>query len=285
MPSVTLLGQALVSGLLAGGLYGLLGLGLSLSWGLLRLVNLAHFALAFLGAYLTYQIGSMLPLHWALLVALLVILPAFFMFGVLLHWLFKRYNVNEFGSLLVTFGVSVIVESMIQWFWTADFRRFETPYGGSSFKVGPIFVPALELAAFLTASLLAGLTWLWLSRTYVGKALRASAEDAQIAAAFGVNHRAQSYLLSGLCSAYAGVAGVFIALISTLAPSQIWSWLGVVFAVVIIGRLGNPLGALAAGVLIGASEGLAMALISPAWAPVVSFSILIVILLRQPRWL
>ncbi len=283
MPSFTLLGQALVSGLLAGGLYGLLGLGLSLSWGLLRLVNLAHFALAFLGAYLTFQLGNVLHLNIA--VALMLIVPTFFAFGVGLHWLFKRFSVTEFGSLLVTFGVAVIIESLIQWFWTADFRRFETSYGSASFKVGPIFVPLLELAAFATAAVLAGITWLWLTRTYVGKALRASAEDAQIAAAFGVNHRAQSYILSGLCSSYAGVAGVFIALISTLAPSQIWAWLGVVFAVVIIGRLGNPLGALIAGVLIGACEGLAMAVLSPAWAPMVSFSILIVILLWQPKWL
>jgi branched-chain amino acid transport system permease protein len=283
MPSFTLLAQALVSGLLAGGLYGLLGLGLSLSWGLLRLVNIAYFALAFLGAYITYQFGSVLNLN--LSVALLVILPTFFVFGIGLHWLFKRFAVGEFGSLLVTFGVAVLIESMIQWLWTADFRRFETPYGSASFKIGPIFVPSLELAAFATASVLAIGTWLWLSRTYVGKALRASAEDPQMAAAFGINHRSQSYLLSGLCASYAGVAGIFIALISTLAPAQIWSWLGVVFAVVIIGRLGNPIGALIAGVVIGACEGLAMALLSPAWAPVVSFSLLIGILLWQPKWL
>lgn len=283
MPSFALLCQALVSGLLAGGLYGLLGLGLSLSWGLLRLVNIAYFALAFLGAYVTYQFGSVL--HQSLAVSILVILPCFFAFGVGLHWLFKRFHVGEFGSLLVTFGVAVLIESMIQWLWTADFRRFETSYGSSSFKVGSIFVPTLELAAFLTASVLAVGTWLWLSRTYVGKALRASAEDHEMAAAFGINHRSQSYVLSGLCASYAGVAGVFIALISTLAPSQIWSWLGVVFAVVIIGRLGNPIGALVAGVVIGACEGLAMAVLSPAWAPIVSFSILIGILLWQPKWL
>lgn len=283
MPSFTLIGQALLSGLLAGGLYGLLGLGLSLSWGLLRLVNIAHFALAFLGAYVTYQIGNVLHLNVA--VSLLVILPCFFAFGMGLHWLFKRFGVGEFGSLLVTFGVAVLIETLIQWFWTADFRRFETPYASASFRVGPIFVPALELAAFTAAAVLAGATWLWLNRTYVGKALRASAEDEQVAAAFGVDHRRLSYVLSGLCAACAGVAGVFIALISTLAPSQIWAWLGVVFAVVIIGRLGNPLGAFVAGVLIGACEGLAMAVLSPAWAPIVSFSILIVILLWQPKWL
>ena len=98
--------------------------------------------------------------------------------------------------------------------------------------------------------------------------------------------RGLAYLLSGICAAYAGVAGVFIALIATLAPSQIWAWIGVVFAVVIIGRLGNPLGALIAGVLIGVSEALTMAVLSPAWAPLVSFSLLIAILLFGIReWL
>src|SRR5262245_16872582 len=126
MPSLTLLGQAVVSGLLAGGLYGLLALGLSLSWGLLRLVNLAHFALALLGAYLTYQLGQTFHLEpW---LAALLIVPGFFALGVLLHAVFAYFRVTEFTSLLVTFGLTVILESVIQWFWTADFRRYETAY-------------------------------------------------------------------------------------------------------------------------------------------------------------
>ena len=115
--------------------------------------------------------------------------------------------------------------------------------------------------------MLAIATWAWLRFTYVGKALRASAEDPAMAAAFGVNHRAQAFLLSGVSAAYAGIAGAFIALIATLAPSQIWAWIGVVFAVVIIGGLANPLGALLAGLLIGVSESLTMAVVTPAWAP------------------
>jgi branched-chain amino acid transport system permease protein len=280
MPSATLLGQSLVSGLLAGGLYALLALGLSLSWGLLRLVNLGHFALAFLGAYLTYQLGTVGGLRpWT---AVLVLVPLFFLLGVGLHVVFARFRVTEFTSLLVTFGITVIVESLIQWYWTADFRRYETPYASASIRMGPLFVPGLELLACLTASVLALATWAWLRFTYVGKALRASAEDAAIAGAFGVNHRALAFLISGLSAAYAGVAGGYIALISTLAPSQIWAWLGVVFAVVIIGGLANPVGALLAGFLIGASESIAMAVIAPAWAPLVSFSILIGLLIFRP---
>ena len=280
MPSFTLLGQSVVSGLLAGGLYALLALGLSLSWGLLRLVNLGHFALAFLGAYLTYQLGTVGGLApWT---AVLLILPLFFALGVGLHAVFTWFRVKEFTSLLVTFGVTVIIESLIQWYWTADFRRYETPYASLSFRLGPLYVPALELLACLTAAALALGTWAWLRFTYVGKALRASAEDPAIAAAFGVNHRAQAFLLSGVAAAYAAVAGGYIALISTLAPSQMWAWLGVVFAVVIIGGLANPIGALGAGLLIGVSESVTMAVVAPAWAPLVSFSILIGLLLLRP---
>ena len=280
MPSLTLLGQALVSGLLAGGLYGLLALGLSLSWGLLRLVNLSHFALALLGAYLTYQLGT--AFHLAPWVAAAAIVPAFFALGVGLHVVFTYFRVSEFTSLLVTFGLTVILEALIQWFWTADFRRYETPYATASLRAGPFYIPALELAACLTATALALATWAWLRFTYVGKALRAAAEDRDIAAAFGVNHRAQALLLSGVSAAYAGIAGTFIALISTLAPSQIWGWVGVVFAVTIIGGLANPVGALLAGLLIGASESLTMALLTPAWAPLVSFSVLILLLIARP---
>jgi len=269
-----------VSGLLAGGLYGLLALGLSLSWGLLRLVNLAHFALALLGAYLTYQLGA--ALHVPPWLAAAAIVPAFFLLGVALHIVFAYFRVTEFTSLLVTFGLTVILEALIQWFWTADFRRYETPYASTSLRVGPLFIPVLEGAACLTASVLALGTWAWLRFTYVGKALRASAEDPGMAAAFGVNHRGQALFLSGVSAAYAGIAGTFIALISTLAPAQIWAWVGVVFAVAIIGGLANPVGALLAGLFIGVSESLTMAVVAPAWAPLVSFSVLILLLVLRP---
>jgi branched-chain amino acid transport system permease protein len=280
MPSLTLLGQAVVSGLLAGGIYALLALGLSLSWGLLRLVNLAHFALALVGAYLTYQLGTVW--HVPPWLAALAIVPLFFGLGLAFHAVFSYFRVTEFTSLLVTFGVAVILESAIQWFWTADYRRYETAYATASLRVGPLFVPTLELLAGLTAAVLALATWAWLRFSYVGKALRASAEDPAMAVAFGVNHRAQAFLLSGVSAAYAGVAGGFIALISGLAPAQIWAWVGVVFAVVIIGGLANPIGALLAGLLIGVSESVTMAVVTPAWAPLVSFSVLILILVLRP---
>src|SRR5690242_20591763 len=283
MPSATLLGQALISGVLAGGMYGLLAMGLSLSWGLLRLVNLSHFALAFLAAYIVYELGT--TWHVAPWWSAALVVPAMFGIGAAQHWLFDRFRVNELASLLITFSVAVILEAGIQLYWTADFRRYETDYATLSIKAGPFFIPVLELVLCLVAGMLAWGTWLWLRKTFVGKALRASVEDADIAAAYGVNHKQLAYLLSGIGAAYAGIAGTFSAMLATLAPAEIWTWLGVVFAVVIIGRLGNPLGALLAGMLIGATQSLAMAVFSPAWAPVVSFSMLIIVLLWDPEWL
>jgi len=280
MPSLTLLGQSLLSGLFIGGLYGLFGLGLSLSWGLLRLINLAHFALIFLGAYLTYHLTTIAGLDPFL--ALLVIAPAFFVLGMALQAAFARLGVSEFASLLVTFGLTVVVESVIQGIWTADFRRLESPYGTATLRAGPLFLPVTEVLILTAAIALSLATWAWLRYTYVGKALRAGAEDPAIAAAFGVDHRRLALLLSGVGAAYAGVAGTFVALLYTLAPSQIYAWIGVVFAVVILGGLGKPLGPLVAGIAIGISEAITMALTAPSWAPLVSFTLLILVLVLRP---
>ena len=279
MPSFTLLGQSVLSGVFIGALYGLLGLGLTLSWGLLRQINLAHFALVFLGAYLTYQLtaAGIDPM-----LTLVVVAPAFFLFGVGLHWLLARFSVTPLNTLLVTFGFMVMIESLIQWIWTADFRRMETHYGNVRWKIGELFVPLPELLTLLIAVALALAVWAVLRYTDLGKALRAAAEDAPVAAAFGVNEKVLALLLSGSCAAFAAVAGTCLALSHTLAPAQIYAWIGVVFAAVMIGGLGNPLGPLVAGLVIGVSEALTMALIAPAWAPLVSFTLLIAILLFRP---
>jgi branched-chain amino acid transport system permease protein len=244
-------------------------------------INLANFALAFLGAYLTYQLATASGLEPAL--TLLVIVPGFFALGVALEMGFLRFELDELTSLIVTFGLTVILESLIQWIWTADFRRLEWHYTRVSFKAGPLFVGLTGLLAFGAAALLTLATWAWLRFSYLGKAVRASAQDGPIAGAFGVNRRRLALLLAGLSSGYAAVAGLFIALNHTLAPSQIYSWIGVVFAAVIIGRLGNALGLLAAAVFIAASEALTMAITAPGWAPLVSFTLLIVILLLRPE--
>lgn len=279
-PSFTLLAQSVLSGVFIGALYGLLGLGLSLSWGLLRLINLAHFGFAFLAAYTCYQLSTVG--HVDPLLSLALIVPALFVLGAALHWLMARFALTPFSSLLLTFGLTGIIEALIQYLWTADYRKLESGYAQHKLRIGELFVPIPELLTLLLAVGIAlGIAAL-LRLTDLGKALRAAAEDAPIAAAFGVNERVNSLVLAGTCAALAGVAGVCLALSFSLSPSQIYTWIGVVFAVVILGGLGSALGALLAGMLIGISEAVTMAVASPSWAPIVSFTLLIAILLIRP---
>jgi branched-chain amino acid transport system permease protein len=130
--------------------------------------------------------------------------------------------------------------------------------------------------------LLCGSMWALLRFTDFGRAARAMTEDAAMAAAFGVNEKRLGYVISGLAASFAAVAGVCLALTHTLAPVQIYAWMGVVFAGVMIGGLGSALGPLLAGFLIGVSEALTMAVTAPTWAPLVSFSLLIAIILFRP---
>jgi len=279
-PSWNLLAQSALSGLFVGSLYGLIGLGLGLSWGLLRTINLAHFAFTFAAAYLCYQLstqGGFDPL-----LTLLVIAPLFFVVGAALHWVMTRFEVSPFNSLLLTFGLTAIIEAGIQAIWSADFRRLESSYGQQKFKVGDLFVPVPELITLVMSAGLALALWAVLRHTDLGKSMRAAAQDAPIAAAFGVNQRALGLLLAGTCAALAGVAGVCLSLSFTLAPSQIYTWIGVVFATVMMGGLGTALGPLIAGVVIGVSEALTMAVTAPSWAPIVSFTLLIALLLLRP---
>jgi branched-chain amino acid transport system permease protein len=279
-PSFNLLAQSILSGIFIGGLYGLIGLGLGLTWGLLRQINLAHFGLVFLAAYMSYQMATVW--HVDPLLSLLLLPPLFFAFGVGMQWVLSRFSITPFNSLLVTFGITVVIESVIQGIWTADFRRMETHYNDMTFKIGSLFVPVPELLTLVISVTLCVGIWAAMRYTDLGKALRAMAEDGPIASAFGINQKGMSLMLAGICAALAAVAGTCLALTFTLAPSQIFTWVGVIFAAVMLGGLGSALGPLVAGIIIGVSEAVTMAVASPSWAPIVSFTLLIVMLLLRP---
>ena len=279
-PSFNLLAQSILSGIFIGSLYGLIGLGLGLTWGLLRQINLSHFGLVFLSAYMSYHMATVW--HMDPWLSLLILPPLFFAFGVGMQWVMARFQISPFNSLLVTFGIAVVIESLIQAVWTSDFRRLETHYNDMKFSVGSLYVPIPELLTLLLSVSIALLIWAAMRYTDLGKALRAMAEDGQIAAAFGINQKGMSLMLAGVCAALAAVAGICLAMTFTLTPSQIFAWVGVVFAVVMLGGLGSAMGPLVGGIIIGVSEAITMAVASPSWAPIVSFSLLIFLLLLRP---
>ncbi len=279
MPSAGLLLQALASGVFLGALYGLIGLGIGLGWGLLRQINLAHFAWVFLSAYITYELKTRLGIDP--LLALLMLVPLFTVLGMAVQALLARFAITPFNSWLVTFGITVSVEALLQWIWSADFRRMSSMYDEHKFRLGSVVVTYSEALTLGMSLLAVGLVWWMLHRTDMGKSVRASAEDPAIATAFGIHANRLALWLAGLCAALAASAGVCVALTFTLAPSQIFSWVGVVFAVVMIGRLGSALTPLIGGLVIGISESMTMALIAPTWAPLVAFTVLILILLLR----
>ncbi len=172
--------------------------------------------------------------------------------------------------------------------WTADYRRIDVeinPHAIESFWIGPFALPIPQFGSFVAALIVAGLTIYVLNYTYTGKALRAISQDREMAAAFGVNYHRLSTLLMGVSTAYAAVAGVFIAMIFALFPEAGIEWIGVIFAAVILGGLANVPGALGAGLLIGIVQALTTVIANPGMAPLVTFGLLIVALLFKPEGL
>lgn len=279
LPSPTLLAQACVNGIFAGAVYGLLGLGLSLSWGLLRQIHLSHFGLAVASGYLTYEMAQRgLDPLWSLL----LLPPLFFVLGAAIQWVMERFKVSPFNSLLLTFGLTIIIEALLQWIWTADFRQLTSSYQAHKLRFAGLFFPVLQLLALALSVATALLVRRVFQRSEMGRAIRAASQDAAIATAFGIDPKALALGLGGFSAALAAAAGVCIALLYSLSPEQIYSWLGVVFACVMLGGLGRPLGPLIAGCAIGIVEALTMTVASPSWAPLVSFSALLLVLMARP---
>ncbi|MHC4043398.1 branched-chain amino acid ABC transporter permease [Bradyrhizobium sp. 23AC] len=278
--NANLLAQSALSGLFSGGLYALLGLGLSLSWRFLRIINLSHFAMIFLAAYLTYQCTAIWKINPYLVPLFLI--PVFFVVAALQQLAIIRFGIDEFGSIVATFGVTIVVEALLQLIWSADFLRLETDHLKGSMVLGSLLVPWADAFMFMCAVTTCVGAWGLLRFTYIGKALRANVENPAIASIFGVQSRRLSLLVAGSAGGLAAFGGVFIALLFALTPSQMYSWFGVIFATVIMGGLGSPLGVLMAGLLVGVSESFAMALVAPSWAPIVPFTLMVSLLTLRP---
>jgi branched-chain amino acid transport system permease protein len=278
--------QAALSGVLVGGLYALMAAGISITWGVLRIINLIHFGLILLGAYLTFQLAT----SWGVnpILTLAVTAPAMFVLGAAVQWGFDRLGISELNSLLLSFGLLIVIVQGISNLWSADYQRMDAatnPYASSSIGVGPLVFPINTLLAFALAVVVIGGAHVALRRTFTGRALRAFAQDRAIAAAFGIDHRRIGLLLAGAAGATAAAAGMLFALSNALTPATAFEWFGTVFAVVILGGIGHLAGTLVAGLLVGALGAVITVVVSPAAEPFVLFSIIILVLLLRPQGL
>lgn len=278
--------QAALSGILLGGLYALMAAGVSVTWGVLRIINLAHFGMVLLGSYLTFELAS----AWEVnpLLTLVVSVPAMFVLGGAAQLAFDYLRVSELNSLLITFGLLIIIVQSVSNIWSADFQRMTAavnPYATESVTVGRFVFPVPTLLAFAVATVVILGAHQVLRRTFLGRALRAYSEDRNIAAAFGIDHRRIGVLLAAASGATAAIAGMLFSLANALTPATAFEWFGTVFAVVILGGIGQLVGTLAAGVLVGAVSGVVSVALSPAAAPFVLFSAIVLALLLRPQGL
>ena len=276
--------QAAIAGALSGGLFAVMAVGLSLTWGMLRTINLAHFALILVGAYMTFQLASTLRVDP--LLTLVVTVPVLFAAGAILQLAFDRAELSEFNSLIVSFGLLIIVVQVTSNIWSADFQRMDAtvnPYATQALRIGPFAFPWPTLLAFLFALAIVGSAHLALTRTYPGRALRAFAQDRAIASAFGIDPVRLGTLLAGAAGATAAVAGMLYALNFAVIPTAPFEWVGIVFAVVILGGIGDAIGTLMAGVVVGAVSGIVTVVASPAVSPLVIFVAVVVALVLRPE--
>ncbi|HST65466.1 MAG TPA: branched-chain amino acid ABC transporter permease [Mycobacteriales bacterium] len=278
--------QAALTGALIGGLYALMATGLSVTWGVLRVINLAHFAMILLGAYLTFQLASSTGLDPIL--TIVITAPALFVLGAAVQWAYDRFGVAEFTSLLVSFGILIIAIQVVTMVWSADFRRMAddvNPYATRSWTLGRLVFPVTTVLAFGLAVVLVAALHLVLRHTFAGRGMRAIAQDRAVAAAFGVDHRRLSLVLGGVAGATAAAAGMVFALTNSLSPSVAYEWFGIVFAVVIVGGIGQVIGTFVAGIAVGVVSAVVSAAWSPSTAPIVLFSAIVLVLIVRPQGL
>jgi branched-chain amino acid transport system permease protein len=278
--------QAALSGVLLGGLYALMAAGVSVTWGVLRIINLAHFGMILLGSYLTFELAS----AWEVnpLLTLAVSVPAMFVLGGAAQWAFDYLRISELNSLLVTFGLLIIIVQSVSNIWSADFQRMTAdvnPYATEAVRLGRLAFPVPTLLAFAVALVVILGAHLVLRRTFLGRAMRAYAEDRPVAAAFGIDHRRIGALLAAVSGGTAAIAGMLFSLGNALTPATAFEWFGTVFAVVILGGIGQLVGTLAAGVLVGLLSSVVSVVLSPATTPFVLFSAIILALLLRPQGL
>jgi len=282
---MALLLQVLVSGILLGGLYALMALGLALVWGVLNIVNLSHGALIMLGAYATWLLFT--GAHIDPFAALPIAAAVLFAIG----YLIQRGILNlvirgpMFNTLLITFGIEVVLTYLAQFWFSADYRAINPTYAGSNYALGGLTVPYVQALAFAIAIGLTVALWLFLLHTRNGRGIRAAAQNLVAARLYGVDPKRIYALTFGLGAALAGVAGGLYGTVSQINPYIGGPLTAKSFVIAIIGGLDNPLGVIVGGLALGVIESLTALYAGPTYRDVASFGLLVLILVVRPSGL
>jgi branched-chain amino acid transport system permease protein len=277
--------QSSVYGLLQGGLYGLVGVGFSLVWGVTNIVNLAHGALVVAGAYIAWELHATFGLD----PLLGMVVAAAVLFG--LGYAVQRGLINLvmnapiFMTLLLTFGLELVIVNVLVSWLTADYRSIPTGYASRGFAVGDVRVPYGRLAGFGLAVVLTAVLAAFVGRTRTGRAIRATGMDRGAARLMGVPVAHVYAVTFGLAAALAGAAGAVIGTVTTFSPAAAGSFTLRSFVVAVLGGLGNMWGALAGGVLLGVVEAWGGQYLSGTLVNAISFAVLVAVLVVRPSGL
>jgi len=286
---VSVIAQQLLLGLLIGGLYGLAAAGLSLVFGVLKVLNVAHGELIMLGGYAAFWIVALTAIDP--FASLLLVVPLALLTGVGLYWALFGFVVRADeetrvkNSLLIGFGLALMLHALAVRLWTADERSIVTPYGGAVLTVGDLSIPVVRLVSLVVAFGLIAALHLLLARWRWGKAIRATADDWQAALLAGIDVRRAYLLAFAIGTGLAGAAGTLVTIGYSVSPSIGLEWTLKALVVVILAGLGSMLGTFAAGLLLGVAEAASATVFGGPYREVVGLVIFVVVLVVRPRGL
>jgi len=274
--------QVFINGILLGGLYGIMAIGMSLIWGVMNIVNIAHGALIMLGAYITYWTFTLWG--WDPFLSLPATILALFVYGYLLQRLILNLVVRAqlFLTLLITFGIEVVMVNLARIFWSSDLRQVTPTYAGANFAVGGITIPYVRLWVFVTTVILSVIFLLLMERTRLGRAIRATAEELRAARLTGIPVGHIYAVTFGLGSALAGAAGALWGILFPVTPVMGGALTLKSFVVAVLGGLGTMMGAIVGGLVLGLAESFSSTYIGPTYPNAISFGLLVLILIFRP---
>jgi branched-chain amino acid transport system permease protein len=277
--------QSLISGILIGGVYALIGIGLTIIFGVMRVINFAHGDLLMLGMYATFYlftVGKIDPF-----VSILITIPMMFLVGALL----QKYLINRIlgalpqNQILLTIGLGLVMSNSVMLAFTSDYKILTTSYSSSSFHVLGISISTpLAISFAITAAITIALYW-FLLKTDTGQAIRATAQDREAAQLMGINVKRMSIIAFGLGAALAGTAGALISPTYYIFPQVGSAFTLKAFVITVLGGMGSIVGATIGGVLIGVAESVGGVYLGSGWKEVIVFVLFLLVLLFKPSGL
>jgi branched-chain amino acid transport system permease protein len=275
--------EILIRGLMLGSLYAIVGMGLTLVWGVVGIVNIAHGEFVMLGAYFAFWAFSLL--HVNPLFSFVLSVPLFFFFGMMIHKRITERLIKapELSALILTFGMSILIWNLAQFFWTNTYRS--VPYLTGNFQiVGLVFAKSKTISFFLAIGITIAL-FAFLKYSKVGKGIRATSQNSEVALVCGINTMKMRAVTFGMGIGLAGAAGAIVSLQWVIFPQMGASYVSKAVAIVVLGGLGNIQGAMVGGLIIGILESLVTQYMTAKMAQIIPSMIILLILLLKPTGL